>query len=271
MKKAKKLHIGTVLMVMLLLLFMWWINNYTLSVNEWTIKSAFVNDEIKIVQISDLHDETFGKNNKTLIKRITSQSPDIITVTGDMFIRDSLTGKENALILLEDLAQKYPVFYVNGEHDDDEGFFEALESKGVDVINYEEKIVKIKNTNLHIYGIDNVYFTPTFDLNNAFAQDNENFSILLSHRADKFDNFKDFGIDLTLSGDTHGGIFRLPVIGALCDGERLFPDKKGSLVKGMYEKDGHYIHISGGLGNYPVPLRCYNRPEIAVIKLCPQK
>lgn len=255
----------------MLFLFLWWINNYTLSVNESTVKSNLINDEITIVHISDLHDASFGKDNKTLIKRITAQAPDLIAVTGDMFTYESEIGKKTALNLLESLAEKYPVYYVNGEHDDDESFFKDLEAVGVNVLNYENEIITVKNTKLHLYGIDNVYFTPTFDLSNAFTDDEETFSILLSHMATKFDKFKEFGIDLTLSGDTHGGIFRLPFVGAVYDGDKIFPDMNGNLVKGLYEDDGHYIHITGGLGNYPVPVRCYNRPEIAVVKLQPQK
>ncbi len=270
MKKRKKIHVGTALMLALMLLFLWWINNFTLSTNKCSVKSELINDEITIVHISDLHDTSYGKNNKSLIKRILAQAPDFVAVTGDMFSYNSETGKEKSLIFLTELAKYVTVYYVNGEHDDDEDFFVSLKNGGVNVLNYEDEIITVKNTRIHLYGIDNVYFPEHFDLKNAFEPDNENFSILLSHLSDEFDNYRSFGIDLTLSGDTHGGLFRLPFIGSVFDGEDIFPDKNGKLVKGLYEKDASYIHITGGLGNHPVPIRFFNRPEVAVIKLLPK-
>lgn len=270
MKKRKKLHISTALLLLLLVVFGWWINNHTLSVNECEVKSDLINDEITILQLSDLHGASFGKDNDILLKRIYAQSPDIIAVTGDMFTRGSDHGKDVALSLLSALAEKYPVYYVNGEHDDDEAFFSRLRENGVQVLNYEDEVITVKNTRLHLYGIDNVYFPAHFDLENAFEKDESTFSILLSH-IPQFDYFKSFGMELTLSGDTHGGLFRLPFAGAVYDGGELFPDMNGELVKGLYETHGQYIHVSGGLGNYPFPVRCWNRPEIAVIKLQPNE
>ncbi len=270
MKKRKKLHLSTLLLLLLLIIFGWWVNNHTLSVNEYEVKSELVNDEITIVQLSDLHGACFGKGNKTLIDRVSAQAPDFIAVTGDMFTHGGENGKRNALELLCTLAEKYPVYYVNGEHDDDEAFFTLLRENGVNVLNYEDEVITVKNTQLHLYGIDNVYFPPHFDLDNAFKKDEQTFSILLSHMPE-FERFKPFGMELTLSGDTHGGLFRLPFVGAVYDGNTVFPDLNGEYVKGLYEKDGQFIHVSGGLGNYPVPVRCWNRPEIAVIKLQPDK
>ncbi len=270
MKKRKKIRVGTVLNFIMILLFLWWVNNFTISTNEYTVKSKLINDEIKIVHISDLHDTSFGKGDKALIKRIVSQKSDFVAVTGDMFSHYSEKGKEKSLVFLTELAKYVNVYYVNGEHDDEEDFFKALENAGVNVINYEDEVIIVKNTKLHLYGIDNVYFPKNFDLNNAFKPDSENFSILLSHLSDRFDNFRFFGIDLTLSGDTHGGLFRLPYVGAVYDREQFFPDLNGEFVKGLYKVDESYIHISGGLGNHPLPVRFFNRPEVAVITLLPE-
>lgn len=270
MKKRKKLHFSTVFLMLLLIAFGWWINNHTLSINTSEVRSGLINDEITIVQLSDLHGAVFGNDNEILLSRILAQSPDIIAVTGDMFTRDSETGRETALELLAALADKYPVYYVNGEHDDDEAFFSLLRDNGVNVLNYEDEVIMVKNTGLHLYGIDNVYFPDHFDLKNAFDQDESTFSILLSHIPES-ERFSSFGMELILSGDSHGGIFRLPYVGAVYDGGELLPDMNGKLTKGLYELDDQHIHVSGGLGNYPLPLRFWNRPEIAVIKLQPNQ
>lgn len=253
-----------------MIVFVWWVNNHTLSVNQYEVESDLVNDEITIVHLTDLHGASFGKDNKTLISRVAAQSPDLIAVTGDMFTYEDEAGKQTALTLLKALADKFPVYYVNGEHDDDEAFFTLLSENGVNVLNYKDEVITVKGTELHLYGIDNVYFPPHFDLENAFKKDEKTFSILLSHMPE-YERFKPFGMELVLSGDTHGGLFRLPFVGAVFDGETIFPDMNGKFVKGLYEVEGQFIHISGGLGVYPVPTRLWNRPEIAVIKLQPEK
>ncbi len=270
MKKLKKLHIVPVFFVLLIFIFIWWINNHTISTNQYELRSDLVKDEITIVHLTDLHGACFGKDNSTLIKRVAEQSPDLIAVTGDMFTYEDEAGKSIAFNLLSALADKYPTYYVNGEHDDNEEFFALLRENGVNVINYKDEVVAIKNTKLHLYGIDNVYFPPHFDLKNAFEQDEDTFSILLSHMPE-YERFQPFGMELILSGDTHGGLFRLPFVGAVFDGETILPDLNGKYVKGLYENDGQFIHVSGGLGNYPVPVRMWNRPEIAVIKLQPDE
>ena len=270
MKKRRKLHITTVFFVLLMFVFVWWINNHTLSINQSEIKSDLVNNEITIVHLTDLHGASFGKGNSTLINRVAAQAPDLIVVTGDMFTYEDEAGKQTALALLKALADKFSVYYVNGEHDDDEAFFALLSENGVNVLNYKDEVITIKNTELHLYGIDNVYFPSHFDLENAFQKDEKTFSILLSHMPE-FEKFKSFGVELVLSGDTHGGLFRLPFVGALFDGETVLPDMNGKYVKGLYEADGQFIHVPGGLGNYPVAVRFWNRPVIAVIKLQPTK
>lgn len=270
-KKRQRKKLKSFFAVLLLLALLWVFNNFTIKINSTQIKSELINDEIKIVQLSDLHGISFGKSNGELIRKIKKISPDIITVTGDMFTYPGKNkGEENAFELMSSLAKDFRVFYVNGEHDNKEDFFKRLENAGVTVLNYKDEVLKIKNTSIHLYGIDNVYYSPTFDLKNAFKKDDKNFSILLAH-IPNFKKFASFGIDLSLCGDTHGGMFRLPVIGALYSDDGVFPDLKGDYTKGLYELNGSKMYISSGLGASPLPIRFFNRPEIAVIELMPNK
>lgn len=272
MKKTRKRksHLLKFLMILILLVFVWWFNNYTLKVSQARVSSPMINDEITIVQLTDLHGASFGYNNSRLLKKIEKISPDLVFITGDMYTyTDDSSGEETAFNLMRDLAQKYSVYYVNGEHDNKKSFFERLEAAGVNVFNYEEEIITVKQTKLHLYGIDNVYYSQTFDLINAFEKDEENFSILLAH-IQNFERFASFGIDLSVCGDTHGEIFRLPIIGAVYSGEKFFPDLNLDYTKGLYSLGESQMFISSGLGAYPIPVRFYNRPEVAVIKLTPQ-
>lgn len=253
-----------------LILFIWWFNTFTIKVNHVSIEDSRINNEIVICQISDLHGFSFGKNNKKLIDEIKNQNPDIIVATGDMFTFDlksfETKGEDIALELLSDLTEIAPVYYVNGEHDHDENFFVELSKAGVHVFNYEEELITIKDTSIHLYGTNNLYYSETFDLHHEWVNDDQYFSILMAHLSN-FEDFSEFGIDLTLSGDTHGGQVRLPFIGALYADGVWFPDLNDKFVKGLYQNDHHYLYVSSGLGSNPIPIRFLNRPEVAVIHL----
>ena len=89
-------------------------------------------------------------------------------------------------------------------------------------------------------------------------------NILLAHNPEYFPQYTKWGADLTLSGHVHGWIARLPVLGGvIAPSLRLFP----AYDAGEFEKNGHHMIISRGLGLHHIKLRFFNRPEISVIKL----
>jgi predicted MPP superfamily phosphohydrolase len=161
-----------------------------------------------------LHGADFGLNNLPVVRCIEKEKPDFIVVTGDMYTRDDKNGKKVAEKLLTKLAEKYTVYFVNGEHDNDEAFIKHLRENGVKVLNYLYEDIRIGKTEIRLHGINNVYYSPTFDLNNEFTLDESKYNILLAHICNK-EKFASFGMDLCICGDTHGGQVRLPVIGGL--------------------------------------------------------
>ena len=96
-------------------------------------------------------------------------------------------------------------------------------------------------------------------------------SILLAH-IPNYAAYKNWGADLIVCGDTHGGMVRLPFLGPLQYNGIWFPRLTSSQPvydKGFYEMDGHALYVSSGLGNYPFPVRLFNRPEVSVLTLVP--
>ncbi len=268
----KKKHL-IMLFLIILIILIWWINTYTIKTTYVTIESDKIENEIKIVQISDLHGAVFGKNNKNLIEKIKKENPNIICVTGDMHTANNEREKQIAFNLLTELAKEYKVYFVNGEHDSSEGFMDMLNQNGVNVLDYKKEEITINNTKLNLYGITNQYYSPTFDLNNEFDINKNEYNILLAHISN-FKKFEEFGIDLSLCGDTHGGLIRLPFIGAVINRGIWFPEIGNDMqdmdikcVKGLYKMNNSYLFVSSGLGSYPIGIRLFNRPEIAVIKL----
>ena len=273
MKKRRR-RLLILLIIMVLLVGCWWFNTFTLTQNVISIADDKIKGAVTIVQITDLHGASFGQNNQQLIDKIAEAQPDLIAVTGDMYSAGDNAGQATALALLAALADEYPVYYVNGEHDNDEAFHQDLVANGVHVLNYQSEEIVVNETSLCLYGINNMYYSPTFDLANEFTLDPEKYNILLAH-ASNFAAFSDFGIDLSLCGDTHGGQIRLPFIGALNNRGVWFPEMtaadngEAEYTKGLYSDEEHQLFISSGLGNYPLPFRLFNRPEIAVIHLVP--
>ena len=117
---------------------------------------------------------------------------------------------EITIIQISDLHGS-KVYFVNREHDCDEKFIQNLKDNEVNVLDYKKEAIAIKNTKINLYGITNQYYSATFDLKNAFEINKEEYNILLAHISN-FEEFEQFGIDLSLCGDTHGGQVRLPFL-----------------------------------------------------------
>lgn len=98
----------------------------------------------------------------------------------------------------------------------------------------------------------------------AFAGiDGEHYTILLSHSPGITEKYDTLPADLLLSGHTHGGQLRIPIIGALvAPGQGLFP----SLEKGTYElKENQHLYIDSGLGTSVAPMRFLNQSQLSLI------
>ena len=76
------------LMLLIAIILIIYCENNFLEKTRYIYKSKKIPksfDGFKIIQISDLHDKTFGRDNKNLIRIIDDENPDIIVVTGDIY------------------------------------------------------------------------------------------------------------------------------------------------------------------------------------------
>ena len=90
------------------------------------------------------------------------------------------------------------------------------------------------------------------------------YNLLLSHSPNKPINYLNKNIDLILSGHTHGGQVRIPIIGGvLAPGQGLFP----KYDKGLYKIGNTSLYIDSGLGNSLLPIRMFNRVQISNIEV----
>ena len=280
-RKYSRWLIFTMFTAAVLLWIMW--ANTALEYNEINIYSDRLPktfDGYRIVQISDLHNAEFGKDNETLLQMLKEARPDMIVVTGDL-VDSSRTDFNVALKVLRQAMQIAPVYYATGNHEAWLGqSYEKLESQlmecGVKVLRDEALFVEHDGMSILLMGLDDPEFYQAEEsaYDNGASQmaqridslryDEEEYTIVLSHRPELFEIYVDHEVDLVFAGHAHGGQFRLPLIGGLvAPNQGFFP----AYDAGLYQNGRTDMVVSRGLGNSVSPLRFANRPEIVVVEL----
>lgn len=232
----------------------------------------------RIVQISDLHDAEFGRNNKRLIRHVKQENPDLIAITGDIVYGRGMKP-DVEMQLIDVLVKIAPVCFVMGNHEAGRYLeYQKLEKRmiqsGVQVLRNDELIIEAGDEKVRMLGIDDpkVYLEDKykkqfhsmirFELQNF--KKSEDYTVLLSHRPEAFFEYVNARVDLVLSGHAHGGQFRLPFVGG------LFAPNQGFLPKydaGRFKSGETTMYVSRGLGRSLCPIRIGNRPELVVIEL----
>ena len=240
-------------------------------VTDGLLPEAF--DGYRIVQISDLHNASFGKDNSRLIEMVRSAQPDIITITGDM-IDSRRTNVDVALQFAREAVKIAPCYYVTGNHElrDEEldTLLDGLETAGVTVLRGESVRLEKDGQRIQLVGIDDPSLvTQDLECYEAVVSQmldryqSRNFTILLTHRPEFMGVFCRYDINLALAGHNHGGQVRLPWLGGLFASGELFPKYDG----GLYQQEGTSLVVSRGLGNSLFPLRINNPPEVVMVTL----
>lgn len=255
------------------------VSNLKIEVSTYVVSTERVPeglDGFRIVQISDLHNAEFGKDNEKLIALLEEAEPDIIVISGDM-IDSRNTNVKVALELAEAMVAIAPCYYVNGNHEarlseyaDLRGGLTAL---GVVVLEDSSVTVERGGEIFTVVGVSDPSFKVDYltdDEESVMRQtldelaDTDGFTVLLSHRPELFELYAEYGFDLVFSGHAHGGQFRLPFIGGLyAPGQGLFPEYDA----GVFTSAGTNMIVSRGIGKSVVPMRINNSPEIVVVEL----
>ena len=248
---------------------------------EYTVKSSKVAEPVRILHITDLHNCLFGEEQSRLTGMIDAAEPDIVVFTGDM--SDPRYGEDNALLLARLVSEKYPSFYVFGNHENAypgnvskvcDKFAEA----GLTVLRGSAEKISVGGTALLICGIDDPNASPDYNLRmwenelddcaGAAASEPGVFSVLLTHRPECVNDYAGRGFDLIMAGHAHGGQARIPLIlqnGIYAPSQGLFPKYTGGLYR---LSDGTPLEVCRGLSTKIRP-RVFNRPEISLVTVEP--
>lgn len=253
------------------LIVFFYVNNNWLTVSNHTMQSREIPtsfDGYRIVQVSDLHDATFGDKQQRLVNKIQQTKPDMIVITGDI-IDSNRYNLQNSLDLIDQIVKISDVYYVTGNHEvatnDVEKIKEELMARGVRVLSNETVTVERAGETISLTGIDDPLMGEVASRMIADSRvPSDAFTVLLAHRPEDFQAYVDAGIDVTFSGHAHGGQFRIPGIGGLvAPGQGYFP----KYTAGIHEQGQSKLVVSRGLGNSIIPIRLFNLPEIVVVTL----
>ena len=259
--------------------------NNRLEITHYEVKTGKLKGRIRLVQVSDLHSNFYGEGQEAILTAVFNEEPDAVVITGDLF--DHRMTADGAEAFLKGVSGKVPVYYVTGNHEYYKGFqtylkhMDVLERYEVRRLSGQAYVLQKDGDQIWIAGVDDHYAgkmkgTQAEWITTGFQNemkavkaitDDGHFSVLLSHRPEKMEDYAAYGFDLVLSGHAHGGQWRIPGTnqGIYAPGAGLFPKYTGGTI---YEADDTKMIVSRGLARDALyQPRAFNRPELVVIDL----
>lgn len=240
----------------------------TLTVEEVTINLKRLPRELdgfRIVQLSDIHHSPFTnlEHIKRTVETANLLKPDMFVLTGDYVSHESEYIAPMAEVM-GGLVSEFGTFACLGNHDhwtDPELITRLLREEGIDVLINEGFRFKARGASFWLCGVDDLMVGKT-DLRAALlgAEENE-MKLLLAHNPAIDRRAARLGVDLMLSGHTHGGQIRLR------------PTKEGLImprnrrISGLHRRKETQIYVTRGIGTVVLPVRYQCPPEISLIQL----
>lgn len=227
-------------------------------------------DGYRLVQISDIHMGT-GITTERLVhiaQMVNAQNPDAIAVTGDYVTGGDITSLLPGLIEgLSHLQAKDGTFAILGNHDhwtDPTAIRSVFQRSGLVDMSNRAFAIEHGSVRLFIAGVDD-YWERQDRMNKVLAQlPEEGCAILLAHEPDYADVSAATGrFDLQISGHSHGGQVRLPIINRPIH----VPRYSTKYPVGRYQVGSMIQYTNRGVGTIAPAVRFNCRPEITVFSL----
>ncbi|MBE6738425.1 MAG: hypothetical protein E7566_07235 [Ruminococcaceae bacterium] len=270
-----KIILASVFLLLFALFAVILIGNFTIKITRHQNESNKIIEPLRIALISDLHQKSALDFEERIAEKIEKESPDLIFMAGDFISREDANDNDFKSLnsLIRSLKEIAPVYFSLGNHErfnsKIEDICHTVEYAGGILLDSEYTNVTIKGNKLCIGGLR--YYRSWDEESNAFLKrfctaSDDVYTILLCHHPEFYLwGIKNYDIDLTLSGHTHGGMVKLPFIGPVYSPEQgWFPE----YAAGFYEFPNGYLAVTTGLGSSPEAMpRIFNRPEIMIIDL----
>jgi len=233
------------------------------------IKLKNLQKNYKVVQLSDVHiggliDADFIKE---IVTRVNALKPDLVVLTGDMVDMD-VKKIQAPLQELKNLQSKYGTFFIVGNHEyfhNIEVIIKEIKTLGIRVLENENVYVGEKDKGFNLAGVYDIFgyraghHLPEINIALKNVQ-NAAPTVLLAHQPKYIEEVKS-GVDLMLSGHTHGG--------------QLYPFKflvklQQPYISGLHQHNEELqIYVNKGTGFWGPPMRLGASSEITEINLLP--
>ena len=231
---------------------------------------------LRIAQISDIHYDEFTEPYfvREVVRRINALNPDMVVLTGDFVTAGFLPRRVSARLcypcaeILGGLQCPQRIASL-GNHDALVGWpvvVDALKVHGIPTLLNSylpfERMAAVSGSPVHAVRSRTI---PNLDACHPAAHNEP--VILLAHEPDyALTVVKHGGVDLMISGHTHGGQMRLPFIGT----PRLMLAPGGErFVHGLFNLRPMQLYVNRGIGTVKMPIRFLCPPELTLITLQP--
>ncbi|HZE70290.1 MAG TPA: metallophosphoesterase [Pyrinomonadaceae bacterium] len=220
---------------------------------------------LRVVQISDVHHSAFTSREQIAraVETANRLRPDVVALTGDYISHDRQYAAPCAE-LLGRLQARYGVYAVLGNHDhwtDAALITDLFRAEGITVLINQGIRFEHRNAAFWLAGVDDT-MVGLEDLSLALAgsRDDE-MKLLLAHNPIILRRAARAGVDLVLSGHTHGGQVTLR-------SERNASGKqRRRLLRGLGHQGETQIYVTRGVGTVILPVRYGCPPEVSLLEL----
>ncbi len=279
-QKRNIYYAGITAIVVTIVYMSWgWYQAHNVWQKDYTIHTDKAVGSIKLALIADSHTGTTfdGDGFAEHVKEIQAQKPDAVLIAGDFVDDDtSLSDMRKCCEALGTLDTKYGVYYVFGNHD--KGYY-ASERRGYDgddiIAELEKNGVTVLQDETVLLG-DSFYITGRQDLSEVTDRggsradiedlvkdlDDDKYQIVMDHQPADYANEKAAGVDLVLSGHTHGGQMLLM---------KLFQEITGmggnDQIYGLEDLDGSDFLVTSGISDWAIKFKTGCRSEYVIIDI----
>ena len=229
-----------------------------------------------VALLSDFHYDPYFSVHplNAAIAMVNSLHPDLIALTGDFVSRPLVGNRRKAAFaaepcarLLRQMTARHGLWAVMGNHDqgtDRKHVTRALQAENIQVLANQSEAIEQDGARIWLAGVNDV-LGRTADLSKTLhGVPAGEAVILLAHEPDFADEASQFPIDLQLSGHSHGGQVRIPLLPPL-----YLPPMAKKYVWGTYRVGPLTLYTNAGLGTIGVPMRLNCPPEITFLTLRP--
>jgi len=239
----------------------------TLTIEEISIRLKGLPkklDGFRLVHLSDIHHSPFTdiEHISRAVEIANELKPDMFVLTGDFVSHETEYIAPMAKVMGK-LKSEYGTFACLGNHDhwtDGKLVTESLRDENITVFINEGFRFTARGASFWLAGVDD-YMVGLTDLRSALRGSYpDEMKILLAHNPKILYRAARAGVDLMLSGHTHGGQIKLR------DDEKRIMPRRG-LKNGLYRRKGTQVYITRGIGTVVLPMRYGCPPEISLIEL----